>query len=141
MHPKPWEDPKNGSTFGLYNQLHRNIRLQNSGFYFLDPARALGIHFALLKLTPVSCSWSRTLPLILGARTVSARKRLPKVRPLGRQIQRPDQSYSSPQSLTLIVNTPHKRACIWGIILNTRLFHVRRQGLHYMWGLQSPKLG
>ena len=31
--PEPWEDPKNGSTSGLYNPHHRNIRVQNWGFH------------------------------------------------------------------------------------------------------------
>ena len=40
--PKPWEDPKNGSTSTLQNLHHGSIRLQNWGFCFLDPPRALG---------------------------------------------------------------------------------------------------
>ena len=40
-YPEPWEDPKPGSTLGLYTLHHRSIGVQNWGFYFLDPLRAL----------------------------------------------------------------------------------------------------
>ena len=41
--PEFWEDPKNGCTLRLYHLHHRNIRLQNWKFCFLDPPRPLGI--------------------------------------------------------------------------------------------------
>ena len=43
--PEPWEDPKNGSTLGFDSLHHRTCycRVQNWGFYFLDPPRALGV--------------------------------------------------------------------------------------------------
>ena len=41
--PEPREDPKNGSTLGLYHLHHRSIRVQNRGFSFLDPPWALGL--------------------------------------------------------------------------------------------------
>ena len=40
--PEPCENPKNGSTLGLHNLHHRSMRVQNWGFCFLDPPRALG---------------------------------------------------------------------------------------------------
>ena len=39
---KALANPKNGSTSGLYNLHQRSIRVQNWGFRFLDPPRALG---------------------------------------------------------------------------------------------------
>ena len=41
LFPKPWEDPPHGSTLGLYNLHHRNIRVQNWGLYVLHPPRPL----------------------------------------------------------------------------------------------------
>ena len=40
--PEPWGgSTKNGSTFGMYSLHHRNTRVQNWGFFFRDPPRAL----------------------------------------------------------------------------------------------------
>ena len=36
------KDPTHGSTLRLRNLHHRSIRVQNLGFHFLDPPRALG---------------------------------------------------------------------------------------------------
>ena len=41
-------DPKTRSTSGLYNLHHGSIRIQNWGFYFLDPPRGLGIEACIL---------------------------------------------------------------------------------------------
>ena len=41
--PDPWADPKSRSTLGFCNLHHRAIRIQNWGFYFLDPLRGLGL--------------------------------------------------------------------------------------------------
>ena len=39
--PEPWEDPKNGSTFGFHTLHHRSKRVQNWGSIFWDSPRAL----------------------------------------------------------------------------------------------------
>ena len=47
--PDPWADPKHRSTLGFHNLHHESIRVQNSGFYFLDPPMALCWCTASLK--------------------------------------------------------------------------------------------
>ena len=40
--PEPWEDPKNGSTLGLYKIHHRRIRAQSWGFNFVGSSHGSG---------------------------------------------------------------------------------------------------
>ena len=40
--PEPWEDPANSSTLEFHNLHQRSVSVQNWGFHFLDPPRALG---------------------------------------------------------------------------------------------------